>query len=105
MNHADRVVGDRCPASATLPVQVDETSARMRGCSGRLLLLLCSLAASCAFAQRSWSGLHGTVSDISGAAVPGAEILVSGNGLPAPVSCRTDSQGFYSFDVLPVGRY
>src|SRR5579872_4350659 len=61
----------------------------------------CLLAVS-AYAQTP-AGLRGTVTDPSGAAVPGAVIQARGPG--GDRRARTDSSGQYMFGALPAGRY
>jgi outer membrane receptor protein involved in Fe transport len=57
-------------------------------------------------AQVSTTGkIAGTVTDISGAAVPGAAVSVKSTALLAPRSSRTEADGGYLFDLLPPGTY
>ncbi len=65
------------------------------------LLFVC-LFTVCACAQ-TVPGLRGTVTDPSGAAVPGAAIQLRGRG--GERSTRTNSSGEYAFAALPAGNY
>jgi hypothetical protein len=70
-----------------------------------VVLLLCSAASPRAFGQINWGSIRGSVTDQSGAAVPGAYVSVSSDTLPRALSGATDDRGWYAFSVLPVGRY
>lgn len=67
-------------------------------------LLFCSLGLSTASAQVSAS-LSGTVTDQSGAVVPGANVSAKNRDTGAERSTLTDAAGFYQFSSLPVGEY
>src|SRR5438105_9226349 len=74
----------------------------------KLSLWLCSLlvAANCAFAQvTASSGIQGTVTDKSGAAIVGAEVTVTSAATGASRSMKTGADGSYRFDPLAVGVY
>src|SRR5207247_10969694 len=47
----------------------------------------------------------GTVTDETGAVIPGAVVAVTHQGTGAPRSLVTDAAGNYNFPLLPVGRY
>ena len=70
-----------------------------------LLLLLLFLLAPGAAAQTTTSTIEGKVTDATGAAVPGAEVSVSGTTLAAERSATTDATGFYRVTALPAGNY
>ena len=70
---------------------------------GTALLLL--LLASAAAAQTTTSTIEGTVTDATGAVVPGAEVKVTGATLAAERSATTNAQGFYRITALPAGNY
>ncbi|MGA8030112.1 MAG: carboxypeptidase regulatory-like domain-containing protein, partial [Bryobacteraceae bacterium] len=69
----------------------------------RILALLC-LASLPALAQFSAS-LQGTVTDPSGAVVPGAHVKLLNNGTQATQETTASDQGFYRFNQLPAGTY
>jgi hypothetical protein len=49
--------------------------------------------------------LSGTVSDPSGALVPGAAVTLLNTALKTQFRTLSDARGFYSFPTVPVGRY
>ncbi|MBA4183937.1 MAG: TonB-dependent receptor [Acidobacteria bacterium] len=58
------------------------------------------------FAQTSTTGtIEGTVTDSTGAIVPGVTVLVSGANLIRPQSATTNDEGSYRVSSLPPGRY
>jgi Carboxypeptidase regulatory-like domain len=59
--------------------------------------------ASSLFAQNSTGGLHGTVMDPSGAIIPGASVVLSGNG--KTLTTTSGGAGAYRFSALPPGHY
>jgi len=58
-----------------------------------------------ALAQRTTATIRGTVTDTTGAIVPGAEVTVRGSDTGLTRSTTTSGVGDYSFGDLPVGRY
>src|SRR5579864_6371470 len=77
----------------------------------RLLKLIAVLAVSSvmvlpfAFAQQTTGDVHGTVTDQSGAAVPGSALTLTDQATGAARKTTSDSQGNFSFLELPVGTY
>src|SRR5579872_5209908 len=67
------------------------------------LLLTLSLSAP-ALAQVGGS-VSGTVKDPSGGIVPGVTLTITNALLGTTFTTVTDTQGFYTFPKLPVGRY
>lgn len=68
------------------------------------VFLLLSIGSLCA--QQSISGaISGTVTDSSGAAVPGAAIILTNQGTSVSRSATSDNKGFYSIEALPSGQY
>jgi hypothetical protein len=57
------------------------------------------------FAQETTGGLQGTVKDPTGAVVPNAQVVVTGNNLTGNKTVNTDSNGYYRFANLPPGAY
>jgi hypothetical protein len=72
-------------------------------CFFLLLILVCGLC-STAMAQSSAS-LNGTVTDATGAAVPGAKVLARNQATGVDSSTQTDTSGAYLFPALPIGLY
>src|SRR5215813_6739811 len=70
-----------------------------------LLLVICSGFSIGAFAQTITGRISGTVTDASGAAVPGATIKVTNVGTDISRTAMTDPNGFYVVTNLPVGDY
>ena len=71
-----------------------------------VIAALSLLAASVAFAQTSTTGeIVGTVTDANGAAVPNAQITLSGPNMVIPKTAQSDSEGRYRFDQVPPGKY
>ena len=68
----------------------------------RILILVLCLAAL-GVAQTPAPGLHGTVTDPSGAVVPGAMVQLRGPG--GEQRKLTDIRGQYSFPTLRPGKY
>ncbi len=67
-------------------------------------LLAVALLSSLALAQ-STARLQGTVSDQSGAVLPGARVKAINVGTNVERTTETDSSGFYSLPSLPIGTY
>jgi hypothetical protein len=76
---------------------------RGRGAS-TLLLLLCLLPIN-AFAQRATARIVGTVSDKSGAVIPGAALTAVNEGTQLTATATADQQGYYVFPALQPGNY
>ena len=68
------------------------------------LILLCALSTASAHAQAS-SGVTGTVTDQSGGVIPGAKIVIAGEGNGSKVNATTSSAGTYAVTGLLPGRY
>ena len=56
-------------------------------------------------AQTTTSTIEGTVTDVNGAVVAGAEVKVSGTTLAAERTATTNEEGFYRVAALPAGKY
>jgi hypothetical protein len=63
------------------------------------------LAAMPAFAQRSTANIRGTVTDSSGAVIPGATVALKGEDTGLSRTATTNAAGVYSFPDIPSGRY
>jgi hypothetical protein len=68
-------------------------------------LIVCLLSAGCLSFAADAGSISGTVSDPSGAVVPGAAIVLRSaeNGTQRTVTAGSD--GAYSFAMIPAGRY
>lgn len=76
----------------------------------RRLALLCSLAVFLALpltalAQRTTGDLRGTVTDESGAILPGVTVTIRGRTIPGAPTTVTNESGIYRFPNLPPGTY
>jgi len=73
---------------------------------GCAILLLVHLTSSSLQAQANATGsIHGTITDPSGAPVPGATITLASAALLVSQTSTSDSAGNYHFEQLPVGAY
>ena len=81
----------------------------MRGCRSSKVILLHLILLACAFPASAQSGnegsIEGTVTDPSGAVVPGVAVHARNVGTSASVSTTTNDLGIFRFLVLPVGTY
>src|SRR5437867_13442044 len=57
------------------------------------------------FAQDSTGRIIGTVSDPSGAVVPGAKVTITNTATDFSRSATTDNDGSYQILLVPVGTY
>lgn len=73
---------------------------------GGLLLggLMCLCSASLVRAQTTTT-LYGTVTDNSGAVVPGAQVTAANIGTNLTHTTQTNAEGLYRFDFMPIGSY
>src|SRR5579862_4631044 len=71
----------------------------------RLAILVVSffIAEILLFGQANTASIRGTVTDASGAVVPGAQIILTRTGVKA--SDKTNAAGEYLFEFLPPGTY
>ncbi len=84
---------------------VTSTSSLSKSKSVLFLFLLTALIATPAWAQTQLGTLFGTVTDTSGAVVPGAEVSVENVSTGLKRDGRTDKTGEYQLVGLPTGRY
>src|SRR5499433_235623 len=70
-----------------------------------VLLVTFLLIASVALAQTATSGIRGSVSDASGALVPGAMVTAKNEATGVAYTQTTTEAGLYGFPSLPVGTY
>ncbi|ABF42219.1 hypothetical protein Acid345_3218 [Candidatus Koribacter versatilis Ellin345] len=72
----------------------------------KLLLLVVLLASSFTLlAQTFRGGIEGTVTDASGAAIPGAQVTANDPATGTSRSATTDGSGNYVFTEMPLGAY
>ncbi|MCY4584984.1 MAG: TonB-dependent receptor [Bryobacterales bacterium] len=69
------------------------------------LALAMSLGAGTAFAQSTSSSIIGTVTDESGAAIPGASVAVTNVGTQEERTVETNERGDYAVTALDIGLY
>ena len=82
-----------------------KSAKRMLGLTLSLLFgfaLLVSASAN-AFAQETSGAIEGTVSDVSGARIPGATVKVEGSAFSR--TSTSDKEGFFRFTQVPSGTY
>jgi hypothetical protein len=77
----------------------------MRFALGVVCAALIAIAATSAGAQTITGSIGGTVTDSSGAAIPGATVTVKNLGTGVQTVAHADSSGLYNFQFLPVGSY
>jgi hypothetical protein len=74
-----------------------------------LLLVVCSLfillAVSLSFGQVTTTNMIGTVTDSTGATVPGAQVTITNTGTGYTRTTKTNTQGEYRLEFLPLGNY
>ena len=70
-----------------------------------LILTLLAAVGAIAFAQLNVTSVQGVVSDPTGAAVPGATVLVLNSGNGEKYTVTTDDKGEYAVPSLPAGTY
>src|SRR6266567_4449682 len=68
-------------------------------------LVCCALAGSALYAQTSFGRISGSVTDPSGAAVPGAVVKITNTETQNARTVETDNNGLYAVTNLPVGPY
>src|ERR1700745_1651531 len=73
----------------------------------RIFLCLCvlSLPTSSLFAQAGRGAINGSVSDTSGAIIPGATVTATDTATGAKLTATTTAAGIYSFVSLSPGNY
>src|SRR5688500_11317526 len=72
--------------------------------AGTLAVTLLGCAAPSA-AQMLTGEIHGRVTDVSGAVLPGVSVTVTGAALIRPELAVTSETGTFSFPRLPIGSY
>ncbi len=69
------------------------------------ILTICLIYTVSLFAQGTNGQISGTVTDQTGAVIPGANVQVTNIGTNLTRQTTTNGDGFYSFQALPIGRY
>jgi Carboxypeptidase regulatory-like domain/TonB-dependent Receptor Plug Domain len=77
---------------------------RRRVAASALLLALMAVAVP-AYAQRTTGEIVGTVTDESGAVLPGVTVTIRGSAVPGSPTVVTSETGAYRFPALPPGEY
>ncbi|MFY9560165.1 MAG: carboxypeptidase regulatory-like domain-containing protein [Terriglobales bacterium] len=79
----------------------------LTGCSRRrsLLLFVCVLFLCGQLFAGVTASISGTVKDATGAAIAGATVTATNTGTAIAQTQSTNTQGFYSFQSLPLGKY
>src|SRR5579864_6546117 len=99
------------PAAAPSPLPgrrsvAISTFVRSFSSSSRLLLVLSlALPPNCAWSQTQLATVSGTITDPSGAVVPGVSVTIVSQGTGLKRSAPTDTAGEYRFAGLPTGNY
>src|SRR5215475_292506 len=70
-----------------------------------LVFILCALPASASYGQTVGARLQGTVSDITGAVLPGATVAIKNSATGAGIELLTDDRGRYLAALLQPGEY
>ena len=70
-----------------------------------LALLAVASLVSPAAAQTIYGSLAGTVTDSSGAVIPGADVIIRSMDQGLTRELKTDDTGFWRAPSLPIGRY
>ncbi len=70
-----------------------------------LLAITLLLAGACVVSAQTTTTLYGTVTDKSGAIVPGAQVTATNVGTNQSRTAQTGTEGEYRFDFMPVGAY
>src|SRR5882762_4570421 len=68
-------------------------------------LVCCALAGSALYAQTSFGRISGSVTDTSGAAIPGAIVKITNMETQTARTVEADGNGLYVVTNLPVGPY
>src|SRR5216683_905387 len=68
-------------------------------------LLICALAGTPLYSQTSFGRISGTITDGSGAPVPGATVVVRNQETQNVRNAETDANGYYVVTNLPIGPY
>jgi len=81
------------------------TEFRCAGVEVLLSALICLLLATSALGQSTFGTITGTVTDPSGAVVPGAQITITDQATGVAYHAKTGPDGVYALPDVPVGTY
>ncbi|HEY4009188.1 MAG TPA: carboxypeptidase-like regulatory domain-containing protein, partial [Acidobacteriaceae bacterium] len=70
-----------------------------------LFLVLLLAAPSASLAQQTLGGITGTVTDPSGSAIPDVDVVAVEQDTKLTRTARSNSQGSYTLNDLPIGQY
>lgn len=89
------------------PIASSRPASLVMGLCKTLIVTFLALlfSAPAAWSQGNQGTLEGTVVDPSGAGVPGAKLTVTNEATGIKFFAATDSNGLFTFPVLPVGTY
>jgi len=79
--------------------------ARELAIMGFVYLLLSLLVAVPLWSQMDTGGITGTVTDQTGAVIPGVKVTIANQGTGLSISTTTDASGGYKFTPLKIGTY
>ena len=68
-----------------------------------LLLFAAAALSQPAAAQNIYAAVHGTVTDTTGAAIPGAAVSITNTSTGITTTATADSHGYYTFPQLQIG--
>ncbi len=71
----------------------------------RTRFVLAILLAAGYLSAQTTSTLYGTVTDKSGAVIPGAQVTAVNTGTNLSRTAQTNAEGLYRFDFMPIGTY
>jgi hypothetical protein len=76
-------------------------------CVSYIVLCICMCMCMCmsSLAQSTLGSIIGTVTDLSGAAIPGAQVMLTNTGTGSTRDMLTDARGAFNFLALPAGSY
>ena len=95
-------VGSRLKVAMTKNTKLSSIISAWVGLS---LIALAALFSLCAWSQTQLATVSGTITDPSGAVVPGVSVTIVSQGTGLKRSALTDTAGEYRFAGLPTGSY
>jgi Carboxypeptidase regulatory-like domain/TonB dependent receptor-like, beta-barrel/TonB-dependent Receptor Plug Domain len=86
-------------------MRVSSRIVRLGACLAVLACVLFAVRPALAQTQATTGGIEGTVTDPSGGVIAGAQVTVTNTGTGYERRVTTDSNGYYSAVLLPLGTY